>query len=107
MTELSPIERVRRFWDCEPVDKMPFFTGMGMVLQPAIKKLGYKFPQVHGDAEKLPSLIDLLHGCVRQTQFLRVDLADRIVVVGHRWSPVGGCPCDQCTVDNSDLEVRS
>jgi [methyl-Co(III) methanol-specific corrinoid protein]:coenzyme M methyltransferase len=32
---------------------MPFFTGMGMVLHPAIKKLGYKFPSVHRDAEKI------------------------------------------------------
>ena len=54
MAELSPIERVTRFWDREPVDKMPFFTGMGMVLQPAIKKLGYKFPSIHREsAEKL------------------------------------------------------
>jgi len=54
MAELSPIERVRRFWDREPVDKMPFFTGMGMVLQPAIKKLGYKFASIHREsAEKL------------------------------------------------------
>jgi [methyl-Co(III) methanol-specific corrinoid protein]:coenzyme M methyltransferase len=54
MAELSPIERVMRFWNREPVDKMPFFTGMGMVLLPAIKKLGYKFPSVHREsAEKL------------------------------------------------------
>jgi [methyl-Co(III) methanol-specific corrinoid protein]:coenzyme M methyltransferase len=33
---------------------MPFFTGMGMVLLPAIKKLGYKFPSIHREsAEKL------------------------------------------------------
>ena len=37
----------------EPVDTMPFFSGMGMVLLPAIKKLGFKFPQVHTNAEKL------------------------------------------------------
>ncbi|MBU0735031.1 MAG: methyltransferase [Proteobacteria bacterium] len=53
MAELTPIERVRRFFNHEPVDKMPFFTGMGMVLLPAIKKLGYKFPSVHRNAEKM------------------------------------------------------
>lgn len=54
MAELSPIERVMRFWNREPVDKMPFFTGMGMVLLPAIKKLGYKFPSIHRESsEKL------------------------------------------------------
>ncbi len=53
MAELTPKERVLRFFNREPVDTMPFFSGMGMVLMPAIKKLGYKFPQVHVDAEKL------------------------------------------------------
>jgi [methyl-Co(III) methanol-specific corrinoid protein]:coenzyme M methyltransferase len=53
MAELTPIERVKRFFQREPVDKMPFFTGMGMVLHPAIKKLGYKFPSVHRNAERL------------------------------------------------------
>lgn len=53
MAELTPIERVKRFFNREPVDKMPFFTGMGMVLQPAIKKLGYNFPSVHRNAERL------------------------------------------------------
>ena len=51
--EMSGIERAMRTFKREPVDTMPFFTGMGMVLLPAIKKLGYKFPQVHTNAEKL------------------------------------------------------
>ena len=56
MADLSPIERVTRFFKREPIDKMPFFTGMGMVLAPAIKKLGYKFPSIHREsAEKLAS----------------------------------------------------
>ena len=54
MADLSPIERVTRFFNREPIDKMPFFTGMGMVLLPAIKKLGYNFPSIHREsAEKL------------------------------------------------------
>ena len=53
MAELTPIERVQRFFNREPVDKMPFFTGMGMVLLPAIKKLGYNFPTVHRNAENM------------------------------------------------------
>ncbi|MEW5908537.1 MAG: uroporphyrinogen decarboxylase family protein [Thermodesulfobacteriota bacterium] len=53
MAELTPIERVKRFFNRQPVDKMPFFTGMGMVLYPAINKLGYKFPSVHRNAERL------------------------------------------------------
>ena len=53
MAKLTPIERVKRFFKREPVDVMPFFSGMGMVLLPAIKKLGYKFPAVHRHADKL------------------------------------------------------
>jgi [methyl-Co(III) methanol-specific corrinoid protein]:coenzyme M methyltransferase len=53
VAELSGYERVMRTFKREPVDTMPFFSGMGMVLLPAIKKLGYKFPQVHTNAEKL------------------------------------------------------
>jgi [methyl-Co(III) methanol-specific corrinoid protein]:coenzyme M methyltransferase len=53
MAELTPIERVKSFFNREPVDKMPFFTGMGMVLLPAIKKLGYNFPSIHRNAERL------------------------------------------------------
>jgi [methyl-Co(III) methanol-specific corrinoid protein]:coenzyme M methyltransferase len=53
MATLKPIERVKRFFNREPVDVMPFFSGMGMVLRPAIKKMGIKFPQVHRNAEYL------------------------------------------------------
>jgi [methyl-Co(III) methanol-specific corrinoid protein]:coenzyme M methyltransferase len=37
----------------EPIDTIAFFSGMGMVVKQAIQKLGYKFPQVHKDPEKL------------------------------------------------------
>jgi [methyl-Co(III) methanol-specific corrinoid protein]:coenzyme M methyltransferase len=53
MAELTGFERVMRTFNREPVDTMPFFSGMGMVLLPAIKKLGYKFPQIHTSAEKI------------------------------------------------------
>jgi [methyl-Co(III) methanol-specific corrinoid protein]:coenzyme M methyltransferase len=53
MAQLTPYDRVMKFFKREPVDVMPFFSGMGMVLRPAIKKLGYKFPTVHRNAEKL------------------------------------------------------
>ena len=49
MTELTPRERVIRVFRKEPVDTMPFFSGYGMVVMPAITKLGYRFPQVHTD----------------------------------------------------------
>ena len=53
MGEMSGYERVMRTFKREPVDTMPFFSGMGMVLLPAIKKLGYKFAQIHTSAEKI------------------------------------------------------
>ncbi len=53
MVDFTPKERVGRLFRREPLDTMPFFSGMGMVLMPAIKQLGYKFPQVHRDPEKL------------------------------------------------------
>ena len=52
MAELTGYERVMRTFKREPVDTMPFFSGYGMVLLPAIKKLGYKFPQMTS-AEKI------------------------------------------------------
>ena len=53
MVELTPKERIMKFFNREPVDRMPVFTGMGMVLLPAIKKLGYNFSSVHRNAERL------------------------------------------------------
>ncbi|MGD9974351.1 MAG: uroporphyrinogen decarboxylase family protein [Desulfatirhabdiaceae bacterium] len=53
MANLTPKERVMRMFRKEPVDMMPFFSGMGMVVMPAIKQLGYRFAQVHTDANRL------------------------------------------------------
>lgn len=53
MAELNPRERVQRLFMKEPVDTMPFFSGMGMALMPAIRQLGYRFPQIQLDPQKL------------------------------------------------------
>ena len=53
MTELTPRERVMRVFRKEPVDTMPFFSGYGMVVMPAITKLGYRFSKVHTDANMM------------------------------------------------------
>ena len=53
MTELTPKERVMRVFRKEPVDTMPFFSGYGMVVMPAITKLGYRFSKVHTDANMM------------------------------------------------------
>lgn len=53
MAELTPKERVLRLLKKEPIDTMPFFSGMGMVVMPGIKKAGVNFPSVHTSAEKM------------------------------------------------------
>jgi len=53
MADLTPKERVLRLLKKEPIDTMPFFSGMGMVVMPGIKKSGYKFATVHTSAERL------------------------------------------------------
>ena len=53
MSKLTPKERVMRTFKKEPVDTMPFFSGYGMVMLPAIKKLGYAFPTIHTDATRM------------------------------------------------------
>jgi [methyl-Co(III) methanol-specific corrinoid protein]:coenzyme M methyltransferase len=53
MAQLTPKERVMRFLKKEPIDTMPFFSGMGMVVMPGIKKLGVNFASVHTDAQRM------------------------------------------------------
>lgn len=53
MSELTPKERVLRLLRKEPIDTMPFFSGMGMVVMPGIEKSGYNFASVHTDAERM------------------------------------------------------
>ena len=53
MAELTPKERVMRLLRREPIDTMPFFSGMGMVVMPGITKAGVNFASIHTDAEKM------------------------------------------------------
>jgi len=53
MAEMTSKERVLRLLKKEPIDTMPFFSGMGMVVMPGIKKGGFKFATVHTDAERM------------------------------------------------------
>lgn len=53
MTELTPKERVMKVFSKESVDTMPFFSGYGMVVMPAITQLGYRFPHIHTDINKM------------------------------------------------------
>lgn len=53
MAELTSKERVMRLLRKEPIDTMPFFSGMGMVVMPGIEKSGFNFATVHTDAERM------------------------------------------------------
>ncbi|MCF8026226.1 MAG: hypothetical protein K9K82_12160, partial [Desulfobacteraceae bacterium] len=53
MSQLSPKERVLRLLRKEPIDTMPFFSGMGMVVMPGITKGGFNFATIHTDPERM------------------------------------------------------
>jgi [methyl-Co(III) methanol-specific corrinoid protein]:coenzyme M methyltransferase len=53
MSNMTPKERITRFFNKEPVDMMPCFSGMGMVTVQAIDKMRIRFPQVHTSAENM------------------------------------------------------
>ncbi|MDP6347676.1 MAG: uroporphyrinogen decarboxylase family protein, partial [Dehalococcoidia bacterium] len=50
---LPPRERIARLFSRQPVDRMPFFSGQGMVTLPVIQSLGLKFSQIHLSAEAM------------------------------------------------------
>jgi [methyl-Co(III) methanol-specific corrinoid protein]:coenzyme M methyltransferase len=51
MTDITPKERIKRFFNREPIDVMPVFSGQGMVTIQAIEKMGVRFAQIHTSAE--------------------------------------------------------
>ncbi|MEE9612169.1 MAG: uroporphyrinogen decarboxylase family protein, partial [Desulfatiglandales bacterium] len=53
MATLTSKERVNTFFNREPVDVMPCFSGMGMVTVQAIDQMGIRFAQVHGSAQHM------------------------------------------------------
>ena len=53
MCEMTAKERVNRLFRKEPIDRMPCFSGMGMVTMHAIDQLGIRFPEVHISAENM------------------------------------------------------
>ncbi len=53
MAELTSKERVNRLFRREPIDRMPVFSGMGMVTIHAIRDIGIRFAEVHTTGENL------------------------------------------------------
>ncbi len=50
---MTPRERVFRLFKKEPIDHMPLFSGLSMIVSPALAELGYTFAGLHTDAERL------------------------------------------------------
>jgi [methyl-Co(III) methanol-specific corrinoid protein]:coenzyme M methyltransferase len=46
-------ERVLKLFRKEPIDRMPVFSGQGMVVLPAIQALNLKFPEIHLTGENM------------------------------------------------------
>lgn len=53
MAELNSKERVNRLFRREPIDRMPVFSGYGMVTIHAIRDIGIRFAEVHTSGENL------------------------------------------------------
>lgn len=54
--ELTARDRVLNLFAGKEVDRVACFSGMGNVTVAGLNQLGYKFPQVHGDAKKMAEL---------------------------------------------------
>ncbi len=50
---MIPKERVMNLFKREPIDRMPVFSGQGMVVLPAIAACGLHFPEIHMTAENM------------------------------------------------------
>jgi len=50
---MTPRERVLKLLRREPIDRMPVFSGQGMVVLPAIKALNLRFPEIHLTGENM------------------------------------------------------
>lgn len=44
---MVPRERILKLFKREPIDRMPVFSGQGMVVLPAIRACGLRFPEIH------------------------------------------------------------
>ncbi|MFC1867422.1 uroporphyrinogen decarboxylase family protein [Thermodesulfobacteriota bacterium] len=53
MITMTAKERINKFFNKEPVDEMPCFSGMGMVTVQAIQQMGIRFPRIHTSAQNM------------------------------------------------------
>jgi [methyl-Co(III) methanol-specific corrinoid protein]:coenzyme M methyltransferase len=81
MAELTSKERVNRLFRREPIDRMPVFSGYGMVTIQAINDIGIRFAEVHTSGE------NLARSAARNTEMWGLDS----VII----------PYDMCTIAES------
>ena len=55
-TELNSRERVLRLFRKEEIDRVPIFSGMGNVTVHGLEKYGWKFTDIHTDANKMAKM---------------------------------------------------
>jgi len=55
-TELNSKERVLKLFNREKIDRIPVFSGMGNVTVHGLKKYGWKFADIHTDANKMAKM---------------------------------------------------
>lgn len=54
--ELSPRERVLRFFQRQEIDRIPVFSGYGNITVHGLEQYGWKFADIHVDASKMASM---------------------------------------------------
>lgn len=54
--KLSPRERVLRFFGKQEIDRIPIFSGFGNVTIHGLEQYGWRFADIHVDAEKMASM---------------------------------------------------
>jgi [methyl-Co(III) methanol-specific corrinoid protein]:coenzyme M methyltransferase len=55
-TELSSKDRVLNIFKREKVDRIPIFSGMGNITVHGLERYGWKFPEIHTDADKMAKM---------------------------------------------------
>lgn len=55
-TNLSPREQVLKLLRKEKLDTIPLFSGMGNITTHGLEKYGWRFPEIHTDAQKMAKM---------------------------------------------------
>lgn len=64
---MTPKERVMTLFKKEPIDTMPIFSGLSMLVKPALDEAGYAFSSIHADHERMAG------AAIRSTKMMEFD----------------------------------